>query len=257
MRHGAIPRIGPDGTRPADAYAQSQDRGEAADSPRVAIVIAGLGIGSSSTEDAFAQMPPAVTFALTPYASDAAPLAARARAAGHEVLLQVPMEPADYPDNDPGPQTLQVALTPQQNVDRLHWAMSRFQGYVGLINHMGARFTASEPSLSPVLREAARRGLIYLEDASVPRSVAGQIAGANNLPYARARVAIDAVPSRAGIDRALERLEEMARERGSAVGISSPLPVAVDRIAQWIKAAQARGIRVVPITAIAARANPS
>jgi len=257
VRHGSVPRIGPDGMRPAQAYAQVADKAATPDTPRVAIIIAGLGIGSSTTEDAFAQMPAAVTFALTPYASDAAQLAARARAAGHEVLLQVPMEPADYPDNDPGPQTLQVALTPQQNVDHLHWAMSRFQGYVGLINHTGARFTVSEPSLSPILRETARRGLIYVEDGSVPRSVAGQIAGANNLPYARARVIVDAVPSRAGIDRALERLEQIARERGTAVAVSSALPVAIDRIARWIEDAKARGITVVPITAVAARANPN
>ena len=59
------------------------------------------------------------------------------------------MEPFDYPDNDPGPQTLLTSLTPQQNVDRLYWLMSRFQGYVGLINMMGARFTASEQSFAP------------------------------------------------------------------------------------------------------------
>ena len=58
-------------------------------------------------------------------------LVARARGEGHEVLLQVPMEPFDYPDNDPGPQTLLTSLDAGQNIDRLHWLMSRFQGYVG------------------------------------------------------------------------------------------------------------------------------
>jgi hypothetical protein len=103
-------------------------------------------------------------------------------------LLQVPMEPFDYPDNDPGPQTLLTSLTPQQNIDRLYWLMSRFQGYVGIANAMGARFTASEPSFAPVLRETAKRGLIFVDDGSNPRSVAGRIAGANNLPFAKADV---------------------------------------------------------------------
>jgi polysaccharide deacetylase 2 family uncharacterized protein YibQ len=177
-------------------------------------------------------------------------LAGRARADGHEVLLQVPMEPFDYPDNDPGPQTLLTTLDPAQNVDRLHWVMSRFQGYVGIANYMGARFTASEPALAPVLREAAKRGLIYLDDGASPRSLASQIAGASNLAFAKAEVVIDAVPTSGEIDRALARLESTARERGSAVGVVSALPIAIERIAKWAKAAEGRGFTLVPISAV-------
>jgi len=123
-----------------------------------------------------------VTFALTPYGADLEKLAARARGEDHEVLLQVPMEPFDYPDNDPGPQTLLTSLASEQNVDRLHWLMSRFQGYVGLTSYMGARFTATEQALAPVLRESAKRGLIYVDDGASQRSVASQLAGSYNLP---------------------------------------------------------------------------
>src|SRR5262245_31187983 len=80
------------------------------------------------------------------------------------------MEPFDYPDNDPSPQTLLTSLTPEQNVDRLHWLMSRVQGYVELINYMGSRFTASEQGLAQVLRDAGQRGLIYVDDGSSSRS---------------------------------------------------------------------------------------
>ena len=135
--------------------------------------------------------------------------------------------------------------------------MSRFQGYVGIANFMGARFTASEQALAPVLRETAKRGLIYVDDGSSPRSLAGQIAGANNLPFAKADVVLDAVPTPAEIDRALARLEMAARERGVAVGIASALPVSIDRIAKWAKAAEARGILLVPITAVAMKAKSS
>ena len=118
--------------------------------------------------------------------------------------------------------------------------MSRFQGYVGITNYMGARFTASEQALAPVLRETAKRGLIYFDDGSSPRSLASQIAGANNLAFAKADVVIDAVPTAAEIDRALARLEAMARERGIAVGIAGALPVAIERIAKWAKARRPR-----------------
>ena len=251
-RHGPIPKIGPDGTRPAEAYARPVKLAEGKpDGPRIAIVVGGLGIGARGTSDALVKLPAPVTFAIAPYGADLSRLAARARAEGHEVLLQVPMEPFDYPDNDPGPQTLLTTLDADQNVDRLYWLMSRFQGYVGIANYMGARFTASEPALSPVLRETAKRGLIYLDDGTSPRSFASQLAGANNLPFAKAEVVIDAVPTPVEIDGALARLEALAREHGIAVGVAGALPVAIDRIAKWAKAAESRGFVLVPISAVA------
>src|SRR5580700_5989250 len=256
--HGAIPKIAADGVRPADAFAQPvKALPGKPDAPRIAIIVSGLGVSSSATADAIAKLPGAVTLGFMPYGSDVAALAGRARARGHEVLLQVPMEPFDYPDNDPGPQTLLTSLTPQQNLDRLYWLMSRLQGYVGITGAMGGRFTASEPSFSPVLREAAKRGLIFVDDGANPRSLAGRIAGANNLPFAKADVTIDAVPTAGEIDHALGRLEMAARERSIAVGISSGLPVSIEHIAKWAKTLADHGIQLVPITAVALKPKPS
>src|ERR1700734_1598869 len=250
--HGAIPKIAADSIRPADAFAQpAKALPGKPDAPRIAIIVSGLGISDSATADAIAKLPGAVTLGFMPYGSDVAALAGRARARGHEVLLQVPMEPFDYPDNDPGPQTLLTSLTPQQNIDRLYWLMSRFQGYVGIAGAMGGRFTASDQSFAPVLRETAKRGLIFVDDGANPRSLAGRIAGANNLPFAKADVTIDAVPTASEIDHALGRLEMAARERSIAVGISSGLPASIEHIAKWAKDLAGRGVQLVPITAVA------
>jgi polysaccharide deacetylase 2 family uncharacterized protein YibQ len=248
--HGAIPKIAADGTRPMDAFARPvQPLPGRPNAPRIALIVEGLGVSANATSDAIAKLPGQVTLGFVPYGTQVASLAEQARAAGHEIVLQVPMEPFDYPDNDPGPQTLLTSLTPEQNIDRLHWVMSQFQGYVGLANSMGARFTASETSFGPILRETAKRGLIFVDDGSNPRSVAGQIAGANNLPFARADVIIDAVPTPTEIDRALGRLEMAGRERGVAVGVASALPVSIEQIAKWAKSAASRGLLLVPITA--------
>ena len=161
------------------------------------------------------------------------------------------MEPFDYPDNDPGPQTLLTSLTPEQNIDRLHWLMSRFQGYVGLISFMGARFSASEQGLSPVLRDIAKCGLIYVDDGSSSRSIASQLAGTQNLPFAKADVVLDTVPTTAEIDHALARLEMKARDTGIAK------PGTIARIAEWIKKAESKGIILVPITMVAIKAKSS
>jgi len=220
------------------------------DAPRIALIVSGLGVSAKTTSEVIARLPGPVTLAFVPYGTDAA-LVGRARARGHEVLLEVPMEPFSYPENDSGPQTLLTALTPQQNLERLYWVMSRFQGYVGVINMMGARFTASEQSFAPILQEIAKRGLIFVDDGANPRSVAGRVAGADNLPFAKAEVAIDAVPTPVEIERALGRLETAAREHHVAVGIASALPASIDEIAKWAKAAESRGVVLVPITAVA------
>ena len=249
--HGPVPKIAADGVRPADAFAQpAKALAAKPDAPRIALIVSGLGVSAKATSDVIARLPGPVTLAFVPYGTDAA-LVGRARARGHEVLLEVPMEPFSYPENDSGPQTLLTALTPQQNLDRLYWIMSRFQGYVGIINMMGARFTASEQSFAPVLQDIAKRGLIFVDDGANPRSVAGRVAGADNLPFAKAEVAIDAVPTPVEIDRALGRLENTAREHHVAVGIASALPASIDQIAKWAKTAESRGVVLVPITAVA------
>jgi hypothetical protein len=220
--HGAIPKIAADGARPLTFYSHPrQIPADKSGAPRIAIIVGGLGISASGTAEALSQLPAPVTLAFAPYGANLDALAARAQTQNHEVLLQAPMEPFDYPDNDPGPQTLLTSLTPDKNIDRLHWQMSRLQGYVGIISFMGARFTASEKALAPIMRETAKRGLIYVDDGASPRSVAGQLAASQSLPFAKTDVVIDSVPTAVEIDHALARLEMLARDHGTAVGLAT------------------------------------
>ncbi len=246
-RYGMIPVMA-DGLKPFTVYAADADRAKAAKMPTVSIVIGGLGVGAAKTTDAIMKLPAAVTLAFTPYGSDPGKLAERARAQRHEILLQIPMEPYDYPDNDPGPQTLLATLGPEENLDRLYWHLGRLQGYAGIANFMGARFVATDPAMSPVIREAAKRGLSYFDDGSAPRSVAAALAGGQAMPFAKGDVAIDAVPTSAEIDRTLAKLETIAKERGFAIGTASALPISIDRIGAWIKTLDAHGVMLVPLT---------
>jgi polysaccharide deacetylase 2 family uncharacterized protein YibQ len=246
-RYGMIPVIA-DGLKPFTVYAAEADRARAAKMPIVAIVVGGLGVGAAKTTEAIMKLPPAVTLAFTPYGSDPGKLAERARAQRHEILLQIPMEPFDYPDNDPGPQTLLTSLSSEQNLDRMYWHMSRFQGYAGIANFMGGRFVVADAMMQPIVREAAKRGLGYFDDGTSPRSVAASAAASQAMPFAKADVGIDVVPTATEIDRALANLESIARERGVAVGVASALPVSIERIAAWTKTLENHGIMLVPLT---------
>jgi uncharacterized protein len=246
-RYGMIPVIA-DGLKPFTVYAAEADRAKAAKMPTVSIVIGGLGVGAAKTTDAIMKLPAAVTLAFTPYGSDPGKLAERARAQRHEILLQIPMEPYDYPDNDPGPQTLLATLGPEENLDRLYWHLGRLQGYAGIANFMGARFVATDAAMGPVIREAAKRGLGYFDDGAAPRSMAAALAGGQAIPFAKGDIAIDAVPTSAEIDRMLAKLESLAKDRGFAVGTASALPISIERIGAWIKTLDAHGVMLVPLT---------
>jgi uncharacterized protein len=255
-RYGMIPVIA-DGLKPFTVYAAEADRAKAAKMPVVAIVVGGLGVGAAKTSDAIMKLPPAVTLAFTPYGSDPAKLTERARAQRHEILLQIPMEPFDYPDNDPGPQTLLTTLDAEQNLDRLYWHLSRFQGYAGVANFMGARFVVADAVMQPIVREAAKRGLGYLDDGAAPRSIASSLAAGLSMPFAKADLGIDAVPTAVEIDRALARLEGLAKEHGSAVGVASALPVSIERISAWTRTLESHGVMLVPLTTVMLKSKSS
>ena len=169
---------------------------------------------------------------------------------GHEVLLEIPLEPFDFPQNDPGPQTLLTGEPLRANLDKLFWLMARFGGYVGVINNMGARFTASATDFSPIMEELGTRGLGYIDDGSSNRSLARQLAAGNKVPFSRADLTIDSNPSRPSILAALASLEAKALENGRAIGIVSALPISISAIAEWSRELEARGFLLVPASAL-------
>ncbi len=195
-----------------------------------------------------------MTFALAPGATDLDRLAGKARSLGHELLLAVPIEPSESSETDATPQPLLTSLPAEENIGRLHRLMSRFQGYVGVT--MGDRLTGPEAAFAPILREIDSRGLIFVDGGTSPRSLAGQIAGSAGSGFAKANLVLDAVPSAAEVDRALAKLEGLARQNGMAIGFATAMPVVIERVARWTKAAEGRGFSLVPITAAAARGKP-
>ncbi|OJT94906.1 MAG: hypothetical protein BGN82_02760 [Alphaproteobacteria bacterium 65-7] len=244
---GPLPRIADDGRKPMTAYAAPAS---GARKFKIAILVGGLGVSASATQAAIANLPAAVTLGFAPYAGDVGDWVGTARARGHEVVLQIPMEPFDFPDSDPGPHTLRAGITEEANIERLHWSLSRFTGYAGVTNLLGQRFLSDSAALSPVLSDLARRGLYFLDNGTASQSVAPATATQVGLPAAQSGGSLDSIQSALEIDRRLLELETQARANGSAVGSAFLYPVSVARIAAWAKGLEARGFVLVPVSAI-------
>ncbi|MGB6907738.1 MAG: divergent polysaccharide deacetylase family protein [Methyloceanibacter sp.] len=265
--YGPLPKVAQDGRRAIDVYARPSRYTAKAPGqpPRVAVLVNGMGLSDGITAEAIKGLPPPISVAYGAYGRNLQDWVTQARGDGHEVLLQIPLEPPDYPKTDPGPHTLLTTLPPEENIKRLQWLMSRFTGYVGITNHMGAKFEATSDALVPVMEELKARGLLFLDDGTArtakleTASAAGQIpdelkgpaaekaARALGLDFAIADIQIDAVPG--DIAKALARLEALAIQQGSAIGVASAKPDTVKQIAAWAEQLPGKGIVLIPVSA--------
>lgn len=245
---GPLPRIADNGRTPMTVYAPPLAIPK--DRPLIGLVIGGLGISAKATAVALAQLPPGVTLAFAPYADDVRRWVGEARKDGHEVLLEVPMEPYDFPDSDPGPHTLRSGAAEDANTERLVWALTRFTGYTGVTNLLGGRFMSDAPSLEPIMTYLARRGLLFFDNGSAAHSAAPDIAARVGEPFAQSTTLIDSVQTPAEIDRQLSALETEAHAHGRAVGAGFIYPVTIARVAAWAEGLGGRGFALVPASAI-------
>ncbi|PDQ18237.1 hypothetical protein CN311_25745 [Mesorhizobium sanjuanii] len=245
---GPLPVRAADGRRPFDVYARPWSGARGA---RVAIVIGGLAVSQTGTQAAIAKLPAEVTLAFAPQGNSIGRWMQAARQSGHEIVMQVPLEPFDYPNVNPGRNTLTIAASPDENLKSLRWALSRTTNYTGVMNYMGARFSADATAMGPFMAELGKRGLAYVDDGSSARSLAPELALKDGVPFVAGDTAIDAVQDRGAILKKLDQLEATARAKGSAVGIGSAFDLTVDTVASWVIEARKRGIEIVPISAVA------
>ncbi|PHS28357.1 MAG: hypothetical protein COA85_03875 [Robiginitomaculum sp.] len=245
---GMLPMIAADGRRPADVYARPFKL--PAKSPAIALIVGGLGLKKSTTLAAINDLPPQVTLSFVPYTRDLQDWINQARAAGHEVMLELPMEPFDYPQNDPGPQTLLATVSAAENTRRLEWLLSRAWGYFAVTNYMGSKFTASESALAPVLRQLRQRGVDFIYDGEARRSSLSNVANTEHLRWTTADRIIDTEPSSTAIDEQLLHLEAIAIQNGTALGAGFSWPITMERLKVWTETVDMKGYVLVPASAV-------
>ena len=238
---GILPVIAPGGLTPARAYARPF---KASGRPRVAIVIGGLGLDPELTRQAIESLPPQVTLAFSPYAPNLQDWINRARERGHEILLEAPMEPEDYPENDPGPYTLRARAQPAETVRKLEWILGRATGYFGVTNRMGERFVKSPEGMSALTGALRSRGLAFVDSGIAAGSGGGDLRASGDQ-------VLDRVLSPTAIDEALLRVEATALQKGQGLGMTQAYPLTLRQVASWASQIESRGYQLAPASALA------
>ncbi|RFC62043.1 hypothetical protein DYI37_17485 [Fulvimarina endophytica] len=244
---GLLPARSSDGRRPFDVYKAAS---ASAPGPQIAIVVGGLGISQSGTQTAIASLPPSVTLGFAANGNSLDRWMQEGRRSGHELLLQTPMEPVGYPSVDPGENTVTREEMQSEDYSSLYASLARMTNYVGVMNYLGGALTADPQAMRPFLDELARRGLMYLDDGTSARSRTVDAAGLSLAPTGTADLVLDDVQDPAAIDGRLAELEEIARKRGRAIGVASAFEMSTAVISQWVRAAEGRGIVIVPVSAL-------
>jgi polysaccharide deacetylase 2 family uncharacterized protein YibQ len=245
---GPLPRISDDGRMPMSVYSRRTDTTEIR--PRIAIVVTGLGISPSTTTATLDGLPAGVTLAFSPYGSDLQGFVSLARGKGNEVVLEVPMEPYDFPNTDPGQNTLLAGASANVNGARLRWILTRFTGYAGLVSMEGSKFMSSAADMRLLLDASRRRGLFFVDGGVSDQSVARETAAAVGGHFARVDVRIDTNPSQEMMAQSLGALEKVATQKGSAIGVTGTYPSTAAQIGAWANALEQKGFALVPLSAL-------
>lgn len=245
-----LPKRSDDNLRPMDVYSRPPATEGNFGVARVVLIVGGLGISQTGTQQAIKQLPGSVTLAFAPYGNSLSRWMQNARKAGHEILLQLPMEPFGYPSNNPGKHTLRTDLDAVSNTENLNWLLARTTNYVGVIGFLGGKFVTNEPSLKPVLDQLAQRGLLFIDDGSVKNSLTESAAQSSLLPFAKADIHIDTIRDRAKIQAKLEELSEMAQRTGLAIGYANAFPESIDMISAFARKSEDSDIEITPVSAI-------
>ena len=245
---GPLPVIAPDGRQPWLEYSRGFKRADR--KPRIALIISNLGLSDTYTKATLELLPEDITLSFSHVAPRLKSWVIEARQKGHEILLDIPLEPIGFPKNDPGRATLLTSSNEVENLNRLEHIMKQAGGYVGLLGTLGTRFMLHSETFLPVLKSIKQRGLIYVDSRSTSRSLGPDLASSIQLPKAFNNVFVDKEPSQEKIKNKLDELERIALERRFAVGIAQPLPITIEILSQWTKGLKTKQIALAPITAI-------
>ncbi len=227
---GQVPRIASNGRRSMTAYAKPFDNPN--ETAPIAIIVGGLGLNTTLTERAIDELPPEISLSFAPYAKNLEFWTKKARDAGHEVLIELPME--GYGDNAAGlgAAALLSSRTPEENLLRLDWLLARFGGYFGATNYMGAKLSSDREAIQPILDKLGQAGVAYIDDTGAVKNASQN----SRVAWTSVNRMIPPAPDssdRKAVQRELKALESIAKSEGAALGKTYAYATTIDALIDW------------------------
>lgn len=219
--------------------------------PKIVVVLSGLGLSRTTTEGVFT-LPAEVTLSFSPYANAVDEWSSRAKELGYEVMMDLPLEPNDYPTNDAGPYALLSESEDAANLTQLSEVLDLpKQPLFGGVAAVDEKFTFTEAKILPVLQELKKRKLLLLYNNRPRNYFLPQLAKQKDFPIIAYDLVIDAELSEEAIRAVFAKAKEEATKKGFAILLGRPYPITVERLHAWLKTFRDEGLVLVPLSRIA------
>ena len=224
-RYGKLP-VEKDGKTSFSAYGKTQSFPP--ESPYIAILFSGLGKRKNATVAAIAALPDTVSLSFSPYTEKLASYVSDARKAGHETLIDLPMQQGVFPETDPGPLGLVSGLPEQENRKRLRKTLGRNVAFIGVTATANENFSYTGTQMKPFLDEIIQRGLVYIDGTDNPR-----------MPIYPDAIRPDVLIAdefyRSAIRSRLELAKKIALKKGAAFIRIENAPITLLTTVEWMK----------------------
>lgn len=243
-----LPRVSGDGRKPWQVYSKSYKRVD--ERPLVAIIVTELGMDKDNTQIALS-LDENIVLSFSPYARAVASWVNASRTSGHETFIDLPVQTSGYPLDDPGPYSLLISHSNTQNLNYLYWALSRVQGYMGVVMPANGVLSSSTDASRPIIGELAKRGVFMLMGHEPLQRETKDVITQSGLSNLVADVWADEELTEMGIQARLATLEQIAQRKGSAIGIVRGYPLSLKQVAIWREKLEERGVLLAPVSFIA------
>ncbi len=222
----------------------------------ISLVMADYGLSDKISAKAITTLPAAISMAISPYARMMQPKVTGARAYGHEVWLQLPIQDSSFGINDPGPATLLSGIKKEQNIMRLKTTLGRATGYVGLTFLSAPDFSGSTDGIDFLFDFMSQRGLAF-SSADTKDTLSSETVARIAVPFGKGNLWLNGNLAYQDITESLKTIESIAKKDGVAIAYFYPSPKIISTLAQWQKTLADKNIQLAPLSAaIEAKAKP-
>lgn len=224
----------------------------------ISIIIDDFGNIDGKLLNGFTQTNPAVCFAIMPDTPHAVETMQLAKQTGHESIIHIPMEPINYPRENPGENAIYIQLSSGEISRRMERFIKQLPDCIGANNHMGSLATSDEPAMHTVMQSLRKHNLRFIDSRTTSGTVAYKVAQKNMVPALKRDIFLDEPDlSAANMDKKLAEISRISLSKPYVVAIMHCHTAAhLNYLTQFIARAQDNGFKLEPISKLSSYKLP-